>query len=127
MMGWTLAILFSTAAVLLILSFIKANKAVKEQEQEHNTYYAATMKEIEKLQEQLRTIELDNEILIQESGMNKSHEEVQLMREILDLQKRKYSLESIATRTNLSVNEVENMLAPYSKPQVVRGNVANDS
>ncbi|MGN1402188.1 MAG: hypothetical protein ACI4XL_11885 [Bacillus sp. (in: firmicutes)] len=117
-MVWALAILLGAAVVLLIISFIISGKN-SSQEEEANAYFASTMKEINQIQEKTRNIELDLEILAQATGMN--NEQRVLQRQLLDLYKRKYSLETISLKLNVHRDDVEKMLAPYKKESAVRG------
>lgn len=126
-MEWALAILFSTAVILLIVSFIKARNSSKVEQREIDSVYVSLMEEVNKLQEQLRTVELDAEITAQEArviGAN-SKERV-LLRELLDLYKRGYTLEGIADKTQLNEKEVEYLLAPYMALKNERRKVANE-
>lgn len=124
MMEWALAILFGVAVLLLILSFFKTtSKADQQIEQVSLTF----MGEVSQLQQQIRDIEIDAEITAQEAGILKaSSKERLLLREVLDLHKRGYSSESIATKKQLSTYEIERLLAPYIKTKGERGKVAND-
>ncbi len=126
-MEWALAILFSTAVILLIVSFIKAKNSSKLEQREIDSVYVSLMEEVNKLQEQLRAVELDAEITAQEArvlGVN-SKERV-LLRELLDLYKRGYTLEGIADKTQLNEKEVEYLLAPYMTSKIERRKVANE-
>lgn len=126
-MEWALAILFGAAVVLLILSFSISRKTTKEQQQEANAHYASFMKELKELQDKTHYMELDLDIIAQEAGINKTPQERMVLREALDMHRRKYSIESIAKKTNLSEGEVEKLLAPYPNPKVVRGEIVHDS
>ncbi|MGM0846346.1 MAG: hypothetical protein ACQEUT_15325 [Bacillota bacterium] len=125
MMGWTLAILFGSAVVLLILSFIKTkqSKSLLEQQIEHSSI--SLMNEVHELQKQIRNIELDAEITAKQAGaMEASAKERLLLRELLDMHKRGYSLESIALKNGLQPHEVEMMLAPYKARKMERSMAA---
>ena len=123
-MELALVFLFGIAVVLLILSFVKSKQAAKAKQREIDTVYVSLMEEINKLQTHIRNVELDEEITAQVAGI--SAEERSLLREILDLYKRGYSMEGIAANVNLSENEVKRLLAPYMKPKAERRKVAND-
>lgn len=126
-MEWALFILFVAAVTLLILSFMQTRKSAKEQQTvEHVSM--SFMDEAFKLQQQIRNLELDIEILAQEAGvMGGSTEKRLLLREVLDLYKRGYSFESIATKAELKKEEVETMLSPYIKSNDERGKASNES
>lgn len=127
-MEWTLAILFLIAVILLIVSVVKTRQASKVEQREIDTVYVSLMEEINKLQEKIRTIELDGEITAQEArvlGMNTKDR--LLLREILDLYKRGYTLEGIAEKTKVTERKVETLLTPYMAPKLERGNVTNES
>lgn len=125
-MEWALAILVVAAVVLLILSFSVSGKTSKTQQEEYTSYHLTAMKEIKNLQEQIRIMELDMEILAHEAGV-KSEEERMLKRDVLDLHRRKYSIETIAKQKSMSVDEVEQLIAPFKKAKTVRGNIADES
>ena len=115
-MEWTIALLFAAAVVLLILSYSKNNQASKSFEKQLEETTFTYMEEINKLQEQIRNMELDVEIIAVQAGfMNGSGEQRILYREILDLYKRGYSAESIALKKQLSVDEIEQLLSPFKQ------------
>ncbi|MCM3585865.1 hypothetical protein M3182_08925 [Mesobacillus maritimus] len=127
-MEWAIAILFGTAAVLLIVSFVKTKQSSQVEQREIDTVYVSLMEEINKLQEQLRNVELDAEITAQEAQIIGIHtKERVLLRELLDLYKRGYTMEGIAEKTQLNEKEVEYLLAPYMAAKSERRKVANDS
>lgn len=111
MMEWALGLLCGTAAFLLIFSYFQNKQKAKTEQQKLDTMYLGMMEEINKLQTQLKKIELDGEITAQEVGVTK--EERQLLRELLDLYKRGYSMESIASKKNVKEHEIQELLAPY--------------
>ncbi|MGG4265876.1 hypothetical protein [Peribacillus simplex] len=125
MMEWTLIILFGVAVLLFILSFIKKDSVKVDSQLEQ---LAITFgDEMNVLQEKIRNIEIDAEITVQEAGiLAMSSEKRNLLREVLDLHKRGYSIESIALKTKQTENEVEGLLTPYIKTKSERRNVAND-
>ncbi|MEK3887864.1 hypothetical protein [Bacillus sp. FSL K6-3431] len=127
MMEWALAILFGVAVLLLILSFIKTRQSSSKIEQEMDQLSFTFMEEVYQLQQQIRNIEIEAEITIQEAGLLASSSEHRLMlREVLDLYKRGYSIENIAAKKRMAKNELENLIAPYSKTKIERSKVAND-
>jgi low affinity Fe/Cu permease len=126
MMEWALVILFGVAAVLLILSYALTKKAKKAEQRELELYSISFMEEINKLQQQIRNLELDNEILKNQVGIDTTDtEQHELLRDVLDLYKIGYSVSSIATEKNISEIEVQGMLSPFTKQKEGR-QAAND-
>ncbi|WP_409253286.1 hypothetical protein V1502_05050 [Bacillus sp. SCS-153A] len=120
-MGWVIAILFGSAVVLLILSFIKTTQSKSQLEQQIEHSSISLMNEVHELQKQIRDIELDAEITAKQAGaMESSSQERLLLREVLDMHKRGYSVESIAAKTELNPHRVEMMLAPFMKRKMER-------
>ena len=124
-MEWTLAILLSTAVVLLILSFIKTKQTSSILEKQIDQTSFSIMNEVHELQKQIRNIELDAEISAHEAGiLSRTDEQRILVRDILDLHRRGYAIQSIAEKKELTVNEVENLLAPYMTTKGERSKLA---
>ncbi|WP_342351990.1 hypothetical protein [Neobacillus soli] len=115
MMEWTLAGLFGISIILLIISILKSTHALKVEHNEIDQIHIATMKEINAIQDSIRNIELDIEVVMQEAGIQLSSEEKLFTREVLDLYKRNYSIESIAGLKQVTESEIEQLLAPYQK------------
>jgi hypothetical protein len=127
-MELALAILFGSAAVLLILSLISMKRASKVQKEQVDTYYVAMLEETSKLQEQIRNIELDGEITAQEAGIiGTDSKERALLRELLDLHKRGYTIKSMSSKTRLTETEIEQLLSPYISSKNGRRNVSHVS
>ncbi|WP_258549745.1 hypothetical protein [Rossellomorea aquimaris] len=125
MMGWAIAILFGTAVVLLIISFIKTTQSNSQLEQQIEHVSISVLNEVHDLEKQLRNLQLDAEITAQQSGAAPAESEERFMlREMLDLHKRGYSIQSIASKKQLTPNEVERMLAPYMTRKTERSLVA---
>ncbi|WP_235860383.1 hypothetical protein [Rossellomorea aquimaris] len=125
MMGWIIAILFGTAVVLLIISLIKTTQQKSQLEQQVEHASISVLNEVQELEKQIRNMQLDAEITAQQSGaMETSSEERQMLRDMLDLYKRGYSVESIAAKSKLPKTEVERMLTPYMRRKAERGMVA---
>ncbi|MDQ0272473.1 hypothetical protein [Cytobacillus purgationiresistens] len=124
-MEWVLAILLGLAVVLLILSFVKAKQTTSQQELHIDQVSFSLMDEIHQLQQQIKRMEIDAEITANESGVS-SHtsDHRMLLREIIDLYRRGYSYESIASKKKIAVQEAERLLAPYGKHKVERSKVA---
>lgn len=123
-MGWALVILFGAAVVLLVLSYRQTSRLAKE-EQKVEQVSLSFMDEVYQLQQQIRNLEIDTEVIAQETGILKgSREKRVLLREILDLYKRGYSFDSIASKKQIPKNEVKSMLSPYMKAMDERGKVA---
>ena len=126
-MEWTIVILFAAALLLLILSFVKAKQSSKTVDQQIEELSYSFTNEIKQLQQQIRNMELDSEITAQEAGiLPGTSKQRLLLREVLDLYKRKYSFESIAQRTQLTTYEVEHLLTPYLKAKNEGSNVTNE-
>lgn len=126
-MEWAIAILFVSAIILLIMSFRKAKDSSKAYEQQLEEISFTFTNEVNKLQQQIRNVELDTEITVQEAGIqvgSASHR--QLLREMLELHRRGYSYESIATKKQMNVEEVIQLLTPYIKANDEGGKVSND-
>ena len=126
-MEWALAILLAAAVVLLILSFYISSKTTQEQKRENEVLSATFIKEVNQLKEQISSIELDLEIIAHEAKINSSSEQRIVLREVIDLYRRKYSLKTIAAKTNLSENEIEKMIEPFKTIKPKRGNIADES
>jgi cell division protein FtsL len=126
-MEWTIVILFAAALLLLILSFVKTKQSSKTVDQQIEELSYSFTNEIKELQQQIHNMELDAEITAQEAGIlpGASKQRI-LLREVLDLYKRKYSFESIAQRTQLTPYEVEHLLTPYLKAKNEGSNVTNE-
>lgn len=125
-MEWALAILFGAAILLLILSFYMTKQPPKSDQLEKLA--VSFMEEVQSLEKQIRNIELDAEITAHEAGVKVgSSEKRALLREVLDLYKRGYSITSIAEEKRLPINEVKFLLSPYMERETGRGSVANDS
>lgn len=126
-MEWALTLLFGAAVLLLILSFSKNNQVSKNMEKQLEEITFTYMEEVNKLQQQIRNLELDNEITAVQAGLVQNDGQQRILyREILDLHKRGYSAESIALKKRLSVEEVEELLAPFKQVSSEGGAVAND-
>ena len=126
-MEWALAILLAAAVVLLILSFYISSKTTQEQKRENEVLSATFIKEVNQLKEQISSIELDLEIIAHEAKINSSSEQRIVLREVIDLYRRKYSLKTIAAKTNLSENEIEKMIEPFKTTKPKRGNIDDES
>ena len=126
LMEWAIALLFAAAVVLLILSYSKNNQQSKSFEKQLEETTFTYMEEINKLQEQIRNLELDSEIIAVQAGLLNGSGQRILHREILDLYKRGYSAESIALKKQLSVDEIEQLLSPFKQLSNEGSNVAHD-
>ncbi|MDQ6598487.1 hypothetical protein [Bacillus salipaludis] len=125
MMEWTIAGLFGVSVLLLIISLTKTARATKAQNKGIDLVHVEVMKEINDLQESIRNIELDIEVVMNEAGVELSPKEKVFMREILDLYKRNYSIESIAERKQVSAEEIKELLAPYLRSKDERRSISN--
>ncbi|MDQ0154552.1 hypothetical protein [Robertmurraya andreesenii] len=124
-MEWALVALFTIAAVLLIFSYYKNKQAQIVEQREIDTIYMTMMEEIGKLQNQVRSLELESEITAQMTGLAK--EDLHLLRESLDLYKRGYTIEGIAGKMKLEQQEVEQLLEPYMSSKSEGRKVANEA
>ncbi|MED3550585.1 hypothetical protein [Cytobacillus praedii] len=126
-MGWMLGILFGAAIVLLILSFVQIKQSAAKIEQHIDQVSFSLMDEVNQLQQQIRNVEFDTEIIVHETKIfADSPEHRTLLKEMLDLHKRGYSFESIATEKQLAKEEVENFLSPYIKTKDERSTDINE-
>ncbi|KMK91928.1 hypothetical protein [Rossellomorea marisflavi] len=124
-MGWIIAILFGAAVVLLILSFVKTSQSKSQLEQQVEHMSISVMNEVHELEKQMRAMQLDAEITAQQAGaVPATSDERRVLREMLDLHKRGYSIESIASEQQLPTVEVERMLTPYMTKKAERSMVA---
>ncbi|MDQ0205586.1 hypothetical protein [Alkalicoccobacillus murimartini] len=113
MMEWTLASLLGIAVLLIILSFFRKERNSKYEQQIENMSISF-MQEIYQLKNQIRTLELDAEIIAQHTPLaTRSETQLQIMRDVLDLHKRGYSSEGIASETGLTSMEVDRVLSPF--------------
>lgn len=124
-MEWTLAGLFGVSVLLLIISLVKTAQATKAENKGIDLVHVEVMKEINDLQESIRNIELDIEVVMNEAGVQLSLKEKVFMREILDLYKRNYSIESIAEKKQVSAEEIKELLTPYLRSKDERRSISN--
>lgn len=127
LMVWTLGGLFVISVLLLIISILKSTQVAKMEHNQIDVIHISTMKEINALQESIRNIELDIEVVMKEAGIQLSPEEKVFMREVLDLYKRNYSIESIAKQKQVEESEIEQRLAPFQKIKDEGRKVANEN
>lgn len=113
MIEWTLGILFTLSAALLVVSIIKTHKTAQAEEERIDLAHISLIKEIKDLQDKVKKLELDLEIITRESGLELSPHEIIFRREIIDLYKRGYSIENIAKQKDVSVEKIHELLAPY--------------
>lgn len=114
-MGWTIVILLIVAIALLVVSFAKSNQTKKSIEHQLDQMTYTFKDEIYQLQKHLTNVEFDGKITAHEAGVSISEEDRDLLRELLSLHKRGYSLETIASKKQLSIEEIERLIAPYVK------------
>lgn len=127
LMEWTLAGLFGISAILLIMSMIKTLQASRAEHKGIDMVHISVMKEINDLQELIRNLEIDIEIVMKEAGINLSSDEKLFMREVLDLYKRSYSIESIAEKKQVQESEIQELLAPFMALKEEGRKVAHES
>jgi len=126
-MEWTLAVLFIISAVLLVFSILKSSHALKIEQKQVDQIHISTMKEINALQDSIRNLELDIEVVMEEAGIQLTVEEKQFRREVLDLFKRNYSVSSIADMKQVAVSQIEQILIPFKRGKDERRKVANEN
>lgn len=124
-MVWVVAALFLISAGLFLYSYLQNKQALKIEQREIDTIYMTMTDEINKLQTQMRKLELENEVFTQASGMVK--EELHLVRDMLDLYKRGYTIEGIAGKMNIDQQKVEELLTPYMSAKNEGRKVANEA
>jgi hypothetical protein len=124
-MEWTLFGLFLVSALLLGFSIMKTYRDSKVEKKQIDLVHVSMMKEINRIQDSIRDIELDIEVVMNESGIQLSAEEKLFMREVIDLYRRNYSIESIAEKKQVPVTEIEQLIAPYLRMKDEGGLVAN--
>ncbi|WP_227934976.1 hypothetical protein [Alkalihalobacillus deserti] len=122
MLEVVLICLFSLAAFLFILSFFRKDKTAeleKQVEQISITY----MQEIYQLKRKVRLLEDELLISAEQSTafrQNHSNSHSKLLEEILELYEQGFDIQSIATKTNLSKNEVIHLIESKLKPNSFR-------
>jgi hypothetical protein len=124
-MEWTLFGLFLVSALLLGFSIMKTYRYSKVEKKQIDLVHVSMMKEINRIQDSIRDIELDIEVVIKEAGIQLSADEKLFMREVIDLYRRNYSIESIAEKKEVPETEIEQLLTPYLKVKDEGGLVAN--
>ncbi|WP_309862307.1 hypothetical protein [Bacillus sp. SLBN-46] len=126
-MEWTLISLFVVSVLLLIFSILKTNHATKVEHKQIDLAHISTMKEINAIQESIRNMELDMEVVMKEAGVQLSSNEKLFTREVLDLYKRNYSVDSIAEMKQVTISEIEQLLIPYQHLKDEGRKVANEN
>jgi hypothetical protein len=124
-MEWTLIGLFLLSALLLGFSLFKSYRDSKVEKKQIDLVHVSMMKEINSIQDSIRDIELDIEVVINEAGIQLSPERKLFIREVIDLYRRNYSIESIAEKKEVPETEIEQLLAPFLKIKDEGGLVAN--
>jgi hypothetical protein len=117
-MEWTLFGLFLLSALLLVFSIVKTYRDSKAEKKQIDLVHVSMMKEINSIQDSIRDIELDIEVVTKEAGIQLSAEQKLFMREVIDLYRRNYSKE-------VPVTQIEQLLTPYLKIKDEGGQVAN--
>ena len=125
-MEWALAIIFSLAAVLLCVSLWMMRKDSSDQREQIDMYFVSMLEENRRLQEQLRKVELDGHITVQQTNaLPMDSKERELLRELLDLALRGYSVRTMAEKTGLKEGEINGLLAPYTSARRRDSDVSN--
>ncbi|WP_082393689.1 hypothetical protein [Bacillus sp. JCM 19034] len=126
MMGWALLLIFIVAIILLCWSIVSKEQSAEKREMEQ--FSVSVMEEVDRLQEQIRNLELDQEIIAQEAEIpSRTAQDRKIFRDLLDLYKRGYSVEGIANEKGLTTNEVTLLLTPYIESKPERRQAANES
>ena len=126
-MEWTIAILFVVSALLLIISILMTRQASKAEQKGIDMVHLSVMDDINNMHDSIRNLEFDLEIIMKEADIQLSSEDRVIMREVLDLYKRKYSIESIAKQKQVSESEIKELLAPFLTSKDEGGKVANEN
>ncbi|GAE30583.1 hypothetical protein [Halalkalibacter hemicellulosilyticus] len=125
-MGWALLLIFIVAIILLCWSLFSKEQSAEKKQMEQ--FSVSVMQEVDHLQQQIRDLELDQDIIAQEAKVpSKTSQERKVLRELLDLHRRGYSMEGIAHEKGLTENEVILLLTPYIEVKQERRQAANDS
>ncbi|WP_244440881.1 hypothetical protein [Neobacillus jeddahensis] len=127
MMEWTLAGLFGISALLLIYSIYTSSRTAKVEHNQIDLIHISTMKEINSIQDSIRNIEIDLDVVTREAGLQLSPEDRIFKREVIDLFKRNYSIASIAEMKAVTESEIEQLLAPYQSTKEEGRKVANEN
>ncbi|MCM3003524.1 hypothetical protein [Priestia koreensis] len=117
MMGVLIAILFAVAIILLLLSFRRTRQSHSQMEQNLEQMTLSFGREVNDLQDRIREVELDSVITAHQSNAwDLDSEDRIVLREMLDMNKRGYSYESISRKIKkFSPEQVEDLLSPYDK------------
>ncbi|WP_245638982.1 hypothetical protein [Priestia koreensis] len=117
MMGVLIAILFAVAIILLLLSFRRTRQSHSQMEQNLEQMTLSFGREVNDLQDRIREVELDSAITAHQSkAWDLESEERIVLREMLDMNQRGYSYESISRKIKtFSPEQVEDLLSPYDK------------
>ncbi|WP_242175222.1 hypothetical protein [Priestia koreensis] len=117
MMGVLIAILFAVAIILLLLSFRRTRQSHSQMEQNLEQMTLSFGREVNDLQDRIREVELDSAITAHQSNAwGLDSEDRIVLREMLDMNQRGYSYESISRKIKkFSPEQVEDLLSPYDK------------
>ncbi|UNL87184.1 hypothetical protein IE339_07425 [Priestia koreensis] len=116
-MGVLIAILFAVAIILLLLSFRRTRQSHSQMEQNLEQMTLSFGREVNDLQDRIREVELDSAITAHQSNAwGLDSEDRIVLREMLDMNQRGYSYESISRKIKkFSPEQVEDLLSPYDK------------
>lgn len=116
-MGVLIAILFAVAIILLLLSFRRTRQSHSQMEQNLEQMTLSFGREVNDLQDRIREVELDSVITAHQSNAwDLDSEDRIVLREMLDMNQRGYSYESISRKIKkFSPEQVEDLLSPYDK------------
>ena len=127
MMEWTIAILIVLSMVLLAASIYMTKQLSVEEEQKIDSAHISLLKEIKNLKESIYKLQLERDIIIAETGLSLSPEELKTKREVLDYYLRGYSLETIGTEMDLPVETIRQFLEPFLGRKTGRSSMSNEN
>lgn len=127
MIEWIIISLFAISSILLIASFYKTRQTAKAEEERIDMAHISLLKEVNELKEAVQQLKLERVILLTESDIAISSEELTQKREILDLYLRGYSVENIANQMGLPTKDIQEILAPYAKRKFGRSENSNEN
>ncbi|SRR5690606_5808854 len=127
MIEWIIISLFAISSILLIASLYKTRQTAKAEEQRIDMAHISLLKEVNELKEAVQQLKLERDILLTESDIAISPEELTQKRVILDLYMRGYSVENIGTQMGLPTKKIQEILAPYAKRKFGRSESSNEN
>ena len=101
-------------------------QTAKAEEERIDLAHISLLKEINELKASVYQLKLERDILMAESKMTLTPDELIQKREILDLYLRGYSVENIGTQMGISEEEIESVLAPFTNRKVGRSETGHE-